>query len=89
MPLSTFFSNNNKTKQPDPKHSKSTKQNSKGVRPKVPPRQSSLKNTYEQVTADLPPSPPSDKVEHFIRDQTFRLRSPPTPLQGLMNCASD
>ena len=41
--LITFDSQNIK-KEPDPKHSKSTKQNSKGARPKVPPRQSTLKH---------------------------------------------
>ena len=44
---STFDSKNIKTKQPGPKYSKPTKLNSKGVRPEVLPRQSSLKNIYE------------------------------------------
>ena len=87
--LSTFDSKNIKTKQPGPRHSKYTKQNSKGVRPKVPPRQRSLKNTYEQVTTDWPPPPPIDKVEYLSQIKLFRLRSPPIPLEELMNYTPD
>ena len=44
----TFDSQNSKTKQPDPRLSKSNKQNSKAVRPtQVPPRCSSLKDNNE------------------------------------------
>ena len=77
--LSTFDRKNIKANQPDPKHCKSTKQNSKGVRPKVPPRQSSLKNTHEQVASDFPPPLPTDKVKHFIQEQNFSLRAPQHP----------
>ena len=62
------------------------------VRPKVTPRQSSLRDNYKQVTTDLPPQPPQiGEVEHFITDQSFRPRSHPTPLEGLgeTNYASD
>ena len=86
IPPSTFDSKNIKTKQPDPRHSKSTKPNSK---PNIPPRQCSMKNTYEQVTTDLPPPLPIGKIEHFIPEQTFRFRSPPTPLEELMNYIPD
>ena len=37
--LNTFDHQNSKTKQPNPRPSKSYKQNSREVRPKVPPRQ--------------------------------------------------
>ena len=43
-----------------------------------------MRDNYEQVTTDLSLSPPQiDEAEHFITDQTFRLRAPPTPLEGL------
>ena len=83
--LSTFDNKYIKTKQLDPRHSKSTKQNSKGVRPKVLPIHSSFKNPYKQVTTDLPPPLPIDEVEHFISEQTFRLRSTPTGFEELIS----
>ena len=43
---------------------------------------------HEQVTTDLPSPMPID-VEHFIRDQTFRVRCPPTPLEVLVDYAPD
>ena len=47
--LSIFYSQNSKIKQPDPRQA-NKQQNSKVVRPKVPQRCSSLKDTYDQVT---------------------------------------
>ena len=36
-----------------------------------------------------PPPPPIDEGEHFIMDQTFRIQSPPTSLEKLINYASE
>ena len=52
--LSPFDSKNIKTKQPNPRHSKPTKQNSYGVRPKVPPTQSSLKKLMNKSLLTYP-----------------------------------
>ena len=83
----TFDSKNIKIKQSDPKHSKSTKQNSKGVRSNVPPRQSSLKTLMDKSLLTCYLSLLIDKVAHFITDQMFTLRAHPTSLEGLMNYA--
>ena len=62
---------NSKTKQTNTRLSTSDKQNSKTVRPKVPPRCGSLKASYEQVTADLSAQLPTDGTGFFTSDQTF------------------
>ena len=50
-----------------------------------------MRNTYEQGTTDLLPPLPIKEVEHehFIHGKTFRLRSPPTPFEELMNYIPD
>ena len=83
--LSTFDDQNSKTEQPDARLGKSKKQNSKAVRLKVPPSCSNLKDNYEQVNIDLPPTSPLDRADYFITDQTFRRMSPSTPFEVRTN----
>ena len=57
------------------------RQKSKTVKPKVPPRPRSSKANYKQTTVDLSVQLPTDRNEFLTLDQTFRQRSPSTPLR--------
>ena len=51
------------------------------MKPRVPPRHSSLKANYEQATADLSAQLPTDGTKVLTSDQSFRQMSPLTLLR--------
>ena len=57
-------------------------QNSKTKKPGIPPICSSLTRNCKLATPDVSAQPSDDRNELLSLDQTFRQRSPPTPLIG-------
>ena len=58
--LSTSDNQNSKIKQPDTRHITFDNQNTKAVKPKTPPRHSSIKSNCEHTTTDLSAQPPTE-----------------------------